>query len=246
MTEQDTCSHQQKPFRVLSLDGGGIRGLYTATLLHNLASRFAGNRNLVELDIGRAFDLIVGTSTGGILASGLAYGLSISKIVDLYRTIGPKIFTNPQPQTIIKFIQWAYRAMRKPANASEPLRAALQDLFKETTIEELYEKRHIGLCLTAVKLIDEKLRVFKTPHNPKKNLDNLYRLVDLCLATSAAPIYLPLAGITSPRDKNVLECYVDGGLAANNPVLIGLIESLQLAKPKQPVHILSVGTCSVS
>lgn len=141
-------------------------------------------------------------------------------------------------------MMWAFKSLTKPANSAAPLRDALHGLFGNTTVRQLYESRKIGLCLTAVKLLDEKFRVFKTPHIPAKNLDDPYRLVDLCLATSAAPIFLPLAGIRSPRDDHILESYADGGLAANNPVLIGLIEALQLAKPQQPIHILSVGTCS--
>jgi patatin-like phospholipase/acyl hydrolase len=194
--------------------------------------------------VGKGFDLVVGTSTGGILATGLAFGLSVSKIIDLYRNVGPRIFQNPQPNGKLGFLIWAIRSCFKPANSPEALRAALKGLFGDTTVKQLYENRKIGLCLTAVRLLDEKFRVFKTPHIPTKNLDDPYHLVDLCLATSAAPIFLPLAGIRSPLDPQVLESYADGGLAANNPVLIGLIEALQLAKPRQPIHVLSVGTCS--
>jgi patatin-like phospholipase/acyl hydrolase len=136
------------------------------------------------------------------------------------------------------------KSFLNPANSSAPLQTALDDLFGDTTVKQLFERRRIGLCLTAVKLLDEKFKVFKTPHIPTKDLDAHYRLADLCLATSAAPIFLPLAGIRSPRDENILESYADGGLAANNPVLIGLIEALQLAKARQPIQILSVGTCS--
>jgi patatin-like phospholipase/acyl hydrolase len=237
-------SDESKPFRVLSLDGGGMRGLYTATLIQRLSSRFCEQRKVAELDIGKGFDLIVGTSTGGILATGLAFGLSISKIIDLYRNVGPKIFLNPQPPSKVAFLIWAAKSFFKPANSAEPLRQALEELFGDTTVKQLFENRQIGLCLTAVRMLDEKFRVFKTPHSPTKNFDDPYHLVDLCLATSAAPIFLPLAGIRSPQDKQVLESYADGGLAANNPVLIGLIEALQLAKPQQSIHILSVGTCS--
>jgi patatin-like phospholipase/acyl hydrolase len=237
-------SDESKPFRVLSLDGGGMRGLYTATLLQRLAARFSDEHKTPELDIGKGFDLIVGTSTGGILATGLTFGLSISKIIDLYRNVGPQIFQNPQPQGKAAFLIWAAKSFLKPANSAAQLRLALETLFGNTTVKELYDARNIGLCLTAVRMLDEKFRVFKTPHIPTKNLDNPYHLVDLCLATSAAPIFLPLAGIRSPLDPQVLESYADGGLAANNPVLIGLIEALQLAKPNQHIHILSVGTCS--
>src|ERR1039457_3045270 len=140
-------SDESKPFRVLSLDGGGMRGLYTATLIQRLSSRFCEQRKVAELDIGKGFDLIVGTSTGGILATGLAFGLSISKIIDLYRNVGPQIFQNPQPNGKLRFLIWAIRSCFKPANSPAPLRQALNGLFGDTTIKQLYENRKIGLCL---------------------------------------------------------------------------------------------------
>ena len=234
-----------KPFVVLSLDGGGMRGLYTATLLQRLAGRFLEQRKLAgDLDVGKGFDLIVGTSTGGILAAGLAHGLAVNDIIDLYRKVGPKIFTRPQPQGRIRLLLWSLGSLLKPANSIIPLKNKLIELFGDETVVKLYERRKIGLCLTSVKLLDEKFRVFKTPHVPTKDMDNHYKLVDICLATSAAPIFLPLAGIPSPQDPSVIETYADGGLAANNPVLIGLIEAMTLAEENQPIHILSVGTCS--
>jgi patatin-like phospholipase/acyl hydrolase len=74
------------PFRVLSLDGGGMRGTYTATYLDKVA--FARRRNVGALDIGAAFDLIVGTSTGGIIAAALATGVPLADIVTLYTENG--------------------------------------------------------------------------------------------------------------------------------------------------------------
>ncbi len=79
----------RQPFRVLSLDGGGMRGTYTATYLDRVASTFAKRRGLEALDIGAAFDLIVGTSTGGIIASALAKGVPLSDVVTLYQEHGP-------------------------------------------------------------------------------------------------------------------------------------------------------------
>ncbi|MBU6410221.1 MAG: patatin-like phospholipase family protein, partial [Verrucomicrobia bacterium] len=91
------AAEQVKPCRVLTLDGGGMRGLYTATVLDVLAKHFAARRGVGALDIGKGFDLIVGTSTGGILATALAYGHPLKRVMDLYRIEGPKIFTDPMP-----------------------------------------------------------------------------------------------------------------------------------------------------
>jgi patatin-like phospholipase/acyl hydrolase len=74
----------QRPFRVLSLDGGGMRGSYTATYLDRVAGSFAKRRGVAALDMGAAFDLIVGTSTGGIIACALAAGVPLSDVVALY------------------------------------------------------------------------------------------------------------------------------------------------------------------
>src|SRR5215475_657100 len=87
----------RKPFRVLSLDGGGMRGTYTATYLDRISGAFARRRGVPALDVGAAFDLIVGTSTGGIIACALAAGVPLSEIVELYRVHGPAIFRRRLP-----------------------------------------------------------------------------------------------------------------------------------------------------
>jgi len=236
-----------KPLRVLSLDGGGMRGLYTATLLDRLAKDFQQSD---ATDIGSAFDVIVGTSTGGILATALAAGVPISKVIELYRKTGPIIFKDPQPSPIgmcgkWNFIQWCWRNRRKAANDVAPLRETLENLLGKETFAELYERRKIALCLTAVKILDEKFRVFKTPHIPDKIMDRDLPLVEACLATGAAPIFLPLASVPVPQQHGHFEVFADGGLAANNPVLVGLIEALQLVgETRREIEIFSIGTCS--
>lgn len=224
-----------------------MRGLYTATLISHLANHF---RDSDDIDIGSAFDVIVGTSTGGILATALAYGSPIQKVIDLYQEDGPKIFTDPQPSSEgyfprLKFLAWAWRNRKKAANSSDHLRMTMSSMWGEMTFGQLWSERKIGLCLTAVKILDEKLRVFKTPHIPEKRLDRDLCLVDACMATSAAPIYLPLAAVPDPDQPKHYEVFADGGLAANNPIMIGLIEALQLTEESQrPIQLFSIGTCS--
>ena len=94
----DMAKLRSQPFRVLSLDGGGMRGTYTATYFDKVAATFASRRGISALDIGAAFDLIVGTSTGGIIACALSAGIPLHKIVTLYAKQGPLIFRRSLPE----------------------------------------------------------------------------------------------------------------------------------------------------
>src|SRR5437763_16576155 len=96
----------QRPYRVLALDGGGVRGLYSATVLRTIARYYADQRNVTTLDIGKGFNLITGTSTGGILACALAGGVSIDDVISLYREAGPRIFKDPTPDSSLYLVAW--------------------------------------------------------------------------------------------------------------------------------------------
>ena len=229
-----------KPFKVLSLDGGGMRGLYTASVLSTLANRFGRDK---ALDVGKGFDLIVGTSTGGILATALVAGVPIPKIIDLYRKKGPIIFKDPLPSSKIKKFIWAIRNSISAANPNTPLADALAEIFRDETVGQVYKRRQIGLCITSVNIATHKSRVFKTAHDPKRSADDNRKLTEICLASSAAPMILPIAGVSDVQTTDSVSHFVDGGLWANNPVLIGLVEALLLTEKDQPIEIISVGTC---
>ena len=85
-------THAKRPFRVLSIDGGGMRGLYAASYLSSLEKQYAATRKAAALDIGKGFDLVTGTSTGGIIACGLAAGIPVDNIAKLYRDYGGRVF----------------------------------------------------------------------------------------------------------------------------------------------------------
>ena len=237
-----------KPFRVLCLDGGGMRGLYTGVLLQRLVQLFdlryqekTQDGRCPVPDIGKAFNMICGTSTGSILACALALGVGIDQIVKLYKEKGSLIFPHPMPKN---FFCWALRHAKAPAADAVKLKETLSEVFKNITIKELYDKRGIALCIPSVNASDHKAYVFKTPHFPEKHRDNNYSLVDVCMASSSAPIFFPTARLLQP-EINAEHFFVDGGLWANNPVLVGLIEALALTPKEQPVEVISIGTCEM-
>lgn len=235
-----------KPFRVLSLDGGGMRGTYTATYLEKVCEGFQQRRGVGTLDIGAAFDLIVGTSTGAIIGCGLAAGVKLSRMVELYTQHGAKIFQRPMPSGSpwSVLLDNARRPAALAAGEAE-LRAALEGVFQKTTIKDIYEKRGIALAINAVEMSQHRSWVFKTAHLPNSNRrDDNYTLVDVCLATSAAPAFRSMAALDHPgttgKGYNV---FVDGGLFANNPVVVALIEALDMAEAGKTIEVYCLGTC---
>jgi hypothetical protein len=235
-----------KAFRVLSLDGGGMRGTYTATYLDRLASTFAQRRGIDRLDLGRGFDLIVGSSTGAIIACAVAVGVPLSDVVDLYRKHGQAIFPRRLPSGILELV-WDLRARPGALTAGDlALREALTATLGGTTIGALYRDRKIALTITAVELSQHRSWVFKTPHLKATNhRDDHYRLVDVCMASTAAPIYRSLAAIEHPDKPGSAgyNVFADGGLWANNPVLVGLIEALEMTERGRQIEAFSLGTC---
>ena len=236
------------PFTVLTLDGGGMRGLYTASVLRVLVECFrreSGEAPNQALDIGAGFDLVAGTSTGALLAAGIVAGIPVGRLCDLFRQNGPRIFTHSVPARgpflRLRKAGWLLSHLPRQAAQGPELRNALEGLLGDETFAQVYERRRIGLCISATDLQTNQPTVFKTPHTSGKHRDNDMKLLDACMASSAAPVYLPIAAVESTGEG--LRCYADGGLWANNPVVVGLLEALKLADSGQSIVVLSIGTC---
>lgn len=235
-----------QPYRVLSLDGGGMRGVYTASYLGAAGRAFALRRGGDQLDIGKAFDLIVGASTGAIVGAALAAGIGLDRVAHLYRAHGRAIFRRRVPS------QWwdlpGDLAERREAleQGERALKAALTEAFGNMTLGHLFAERGIAMAVPAVEMSQHRSWVFKTPHlaDETNNRDNNTTLVDVCLASSAAPIFRSLARV--PRTDgtvNSVNYFADGGLWGNNPVLIALTEALRASEPGRPIEILCMGSC---
>ena len=238
-----------QPFRVLALDGGGIRGFYTATLLAGLLKHFELSGARPNLDLGKGFDLISGTSTGGILATALAHGIRPDIIAAFYREKGPEIFPERFPKLGLNWgvLKWAYQHLERPNASVDVLRTELINVFGTTTLQELWESRKIALTIPTISIQTYGPKVFKTPHLARLTHDRQVRLSDICLATSAAPLFFPLHRIGKANGYFREDLFVDGGLWANNPSLVGLLEAIEIIASggvPRPIHIYSLGTCS--
>ena len=235
---------ERRRFRVLSIDGGGMRGLYTAAYLELLTKRYAVTRMVAGLDIGKGFDLITGTSTGAIIACGLAMGLPPERMVALYRGYGPNIFPRKVPKKIgLDLICQLWNRPRYLKAGAAALEEALTAEFGDVTLGSLWRDRKIALAIPAIEMSRHHAWVFKTPHLANtRHRDDGYRLSDVCLATTAAPVYRSLALIRNP-DTSGYQAFVDGGLWASNPVMVGLIDALGMTIPGDRIEVFCLGTC---
>ena len=233
----------RKSLRVLSIDGGGMRGVYSSTYLSVLAKELAKRRKINNLDVGKAFDLIVGTSSGGILACALAAGIPLDEVSDLYSEHGQEIFPTKMPNglkvtNLIKLLCWS----KHLARGNQALKQVLEKKFADMTLSQVYNRRGIALAIPAIEMSQHRSWIFKTSHLGG-NRDDDFRLVDVCLATSAAPLYRSMARVEDPTTPEHNYVFVDGGLWANNPILVGMIDAIRMTKSGDRIEIFSLGTC---
>ncbi len=217
MTMTVTTERSATGFRLLSLDGGGLKGIFAAAILACL-----------EADLGISvvdhFDLVAGTSTGGIIALGLGAGLRPREIVEFYVSRGPAIFPRARVRAVRRLLRSKHRA--------RPLRLALEDVLGEKTLAD----SRVPLAIPAYDLCNDDVHLFRTPHVPHLRRDGRELMVDVALATAAAPTYLPAHPLRGLR-------LVDGGMWANNPTLVGIVEAVStFGCELGDIRVFSLGT----
>ncbi len=229
-------------FRILSIDGGGIRGIIPAKILALLEEEL-GRRGM-STHIYDYFDMICGTSTGGIIAVGLGLGMSASEILNLYLENAEGIF----PQ----------RSMLKKGKRILKGKSLYDRELLKSLVTEAYNKAagvtparlghsHTRLCVPVYDAHNGAMHVFKTSHHPELIREYQMPAVDVAMSTAAAPVYFDsydfkyttVDGTQRMSYSNI----VDGGIMANNPTLIGYTEAIQAlgVKPEE-LAILSLGT----
>jgi predicted acylesterase/phospholipase RssA len=235
-----------QPFRILALDGGGILGAYTAAFLADIEGQVG--RPLADF-----FDLIAGTSTGGIIAAALAAGEPAKKVVEFYTTWGPVIFTRRQlgpggraagvlANRFLTPLGLDYASVVGPSYAPDPLRQALNEVFEaevrdgdgttKRVPKTIGDIRRSRLVMPAVDLVKGETLVIKTPHRPNLWVRRHWSVTEAVLATTAAPTFFPHAHVKNKGDTDddaKATAFVDGGLWANNPSLVAVTEAIVIS-----------------
>jgi patatin-like phospholipase/acyl hydrolase len=207
-------------FQILSLDGGGIRGIFSAAVLASMEA----DLNIRVID---HFDLIAGTSTGGIIAIALGLGFSPAEILDFYLEEGASIFANP----------WGFSSLRRLVRSKfddGPMVTALKKRFGEKRFGDSTKR----LIVPSYNLGEDDVYIFRTAHNERLRRDYKVPAWKVAQATSAAPTYFPIS-------QNIDQLrLVDGGVWANNPIMVAYIEAVAvLGIPNDDIKILNLGTC---
>jgi len=205
------------PRRILTIDGGGIKGVFPAAFIAEMEDKL-GN------PIADYFDMIAGTSTGGIIALALGLGMTGQKILELYRKNAKRIF----PAGLGRSLRGIFR--------SKYTTAVLRDV-----LEEIFQDRRLGesrtrLLIPSLNLASERVHLYKTSHRPDIMRDYNVLAVEVALATVAAPTYFPIH--LSPDGVP----YIDGSVWAHNPLGLAVIEAVGiLGWPREMIRVLSLG-----
>ena len=218
-----------RPVRILAVDGGGIRGIVPATVLVELQRRLP--RPIVEY-----FDVVAGTSTGGLVASAVC-------------APGPSGGPRYTPQQILEFyvrdcrqifhrsLGWVVESLgglRRPKYPAHGIEAFLEDRFDDTELRQALKP----LVMVSYDLTQRAPWVFSSVLAADEASRN-YLLRDACRASTAAPTYFPAATARSlAGDAREL---VDGGVCANDPVLAAFVVAERLY-PGRPLALVSLGT----
>jgi len=247
MTEPKKASQEKSCYRILSLDGGGVRGVLSAWILRNM------ERHLNEMDggenrpLGQRFDLIAGTSVGAILALSLAIGKSAEEIVRHWvgdencdceeagkaafggGKIG-KIFGHPR-----SLFSWLFFA---PKHDSKMLKRELELWFRGKKLNEIGENsKGPHVLVTSTALAKPSLRSWKSPQRIEFKSRADQQLADVAYASAAAPVFFASQtkfGFDAPL--------ADGGLCANNPAVTAIVEAVGAGIPLERIRLVSVGT----
>ncbi|APA92627.1 MULTISPECIES: CBASS cGAMP-activated phospholipase [Myroides] len=228
-------------FRILSIDGGGIRGLIPAKILAELETELQKdqpNKSLYE-----HFDLICGTSTGAILAIGVALGIPAKELANFYEDHAKIIF----PRFVFRFIPRKSMAFFTAIYSNKKLLKKIKEVYAEANEgkDPLMNDLKTKVCIPTFNGNNGEINVLKTNHHADYKRDYKIPAYHAAMSSASAPVYFPPHTFSFDNElgSGVNINMIDGGVFANNPALIGLFEATdKLDIPIENIALLSLGT----
>lgn len=205
------------PFHILALDGGGAKALFSAHVL----ARLEEDLDVRVLD---SFDLIAGTSAGGIIALALGAGIAPAEIRSHFDGLVHDVFPARRRRSPRRVLRPTYRA--------RALRTSLTDILRDRLLGESTKR----LVVPSWDVAMGAVHLFKTPHHDRLRRDWKIPMVDVAMATAAAPTYFPAAVVDGHR-------LIDGGVWANNPSIVAITEAVSMLGVRlDDIRVLNIGT----
>ena len=257
----ETMNTKARPqYKILSIDGGGIRGIIPALLLAEIERR-------TQKPIFTLFDLITGTSSGGILALGLTKPrlrsdasdtlpvaeYSAEDLLQLFLEYGVEVFYEPLFQRLLGPLDDIFLQPKYPSESKEEIlrqyfgTALLENNLKEVFVTSYDIEKRIPIFFTN-KLEKEQIE--------SKNFGKLcggYSLLNAALATTATPTYFAPHRVVDPHNSGIIYTLIDGGVFANNPAHLAILEAQISSKRKaqkalnpEDILVVSLGTGSLT
>jgi patatin-like phospholipase/acyl hydrolase len=242
-----------KPYSILSLDGGGIRGLVTAIMLESLEKQI--KKRAPRKQLRDCFDLIAGTSSGSLIACGISHGLQISEIRNFYSLNSQypqKIFPESKFNLVFQGIVNRFsRGSSQPLYNGKGLEDVLKYLFKKDTFSQL----PIQTLVTSYDVYNGQAVVFNSRQEECQTLP----IWEVCRASAAAPVAFPAhvlknikflkywqqqgyqLTVNNPKDNQECIPLIDGGLVANNPTLCAIAEAIKNEQHLSNIVVSSFG-----
>ena len=213
---------------ILSIDGGGIKGVFPAAFL-------ACIENELDEPLYKYFDLIAGTSSGGIIAIGLSLGMSAGDILEFYESEGPKIFAQNE-EGLIQYYGESIRKVKQFLWGSKYNPDALRIALSKILCNQKFGDAKTRLLIPALHAETNRVWLYKTAHHPRFSTDSDELAIDVALATSAAPTYFPKYNTSQGVSL------VDGAIWANNPTGVAVVEGVgTLGWIGSEIKVLSIG-----
>jgi uncharacterized protein len=237
-----------RPIVILSIDGGGTRGIIPALVLQSLDRLISARSSNVEEreNLIGYFDVVAGTSTGAIIAAGLAgksddaHVSGLDQLVEFYKNDAIEVFSEPLgnywfPRSIARKLSGVFAPMF--SKGQQTLKQKLKNICRDATLSS----SAANLVIPA--FTGNGAFIFRGGPDWPTGIVPDYLLQDVLLATTAAPCVFPPARITRIGHP-AIESFIDGGVFANNPALHAYLDARQLFGNRREILLISLGTAN--